>query len=133
MVLFGAIFLVVALVLIGVGVVLGLVGAALAMLLLGFGVISSSFLVGMRTRSAHAGVRTFLLLASVLTGIPAGMICAWLAVSFLEWSGTTSSVLICGAASGAIVGLAIAVLAELALRKSAGWLTSRFTVISRRP
>ena len=53
------IFFIVALVIIGVGIAVGLVACLLAAVLLGLGVLSTSFLVGFLTRSRAEGIRAF--------------------------------------------------------------------------
>ena len=72
------VFLVVALVLVGVGFAVGLVACVLGACLLGLGVLSSSLFVGVTSRRPALGVRLFLLQCGVFTGLPAGAVGAWL-------------------------------------------------------
>ena len=130
MALFGFVFLVVALVLIGVGFAVGLVGCVLAAVLLGLGVLSSSFFIGLRTRRPSAGLRAFLLQCGLLAGLPAGAVCAWLAQSFFAAYGEGWPVLVYGAAGGAIAGLLIAVLLDFITVRLHLWASARFTALS---
>jgi hypothetical protein len=107
MALFGLVFLVVALILIGVGIVVGLVACCVAAVLVGVGVVSSSVVVGLFSRSPVAGVRAFLLQCGVLAGIPAGILCAWLAHSIFEAYGNNWLVFLYGALGGALGGVAL--------------------------
>lgn len=119
--IFGLIFLVVALVLIGVGIAIGLVTCALAAGLIALGVLSSSVLIGLRSGRTAAGVRAFLLQVGVLTGIPAGAVCAWLGKAFLDAHGDQWLVLGFGAAGGAVAGIVVALLLDFVFRKLTAW------------
>ena len=77
MALFGLIFLVVALILIGVGIFVGAVVYCIAAVLVAVGVLSLSVVVDL-TRRPVAGVHVFPLQCAVLAGIPADILCAWL-------------------------------------------------------
>ena len=125
MALFGLIFLVVALVLIGVGVAVGLVACALAAALLGIGVISSSVVVGARSGRAAVGIRVFLLQCGILAGIPAGAVCAWLAQSFFEAYGSGWPVLVYGALGGAFAGVFVALFLDFISRRLHSWASAR--------
>jgi hypothetical protein len=120
MALFGLIFLVVALVLIGVGVAVGLVAV-----LLGIGVISSSVVIGVRSGRAAVGIRVFLLQCGILAGIPAGAVCAWLVQSFFEAYGGGWPVLVYGALGGAFAGVCVALFLDFISRRFHAWASSR--------
>lgn len=125
MALFGLIFLVVALILIGVGIVVGAVICAVAALLVAAGVLSSSVVIGLLTRRPVAGVRAFLLQCSLLAGIPSGIFCAWLAHSTLSAAGPGWLISIYGAAGGAVAGLVIAFLLDFVFRRLHRWGTAK--------
>ena len=125
MALFGLVFLVVALVLIGVGAAIGLVACALGAALLGIGVISSSVFAGLRSGRASVGIRIFLLQCGLLAGIPAGAACAWLAKSFFEAYGSGWPVLVYGALGGAFAGLIVALLLDFISRRLSAWASMR--------
>ena len=57
MAVFGLMFLVVALILIGIGIVVGLVACCIAGVLFAVGILSSSVVVGLLTRRPAAGIR----------------------------------------------------------------------------
>jgi hypothetical protein len=127
---FGLIFLVVALILVGFGIAVGLVACALAAALAGFGVISSSVLIGLRAGKAAAGIRAFLLQCGVLAGLPAGAVCAWLVQALFTEQGTTWPVLAYGALGGAVAGIIVALLLDFVSRRLHAWasaLRNRFS------
>ena len=126
MALFGIIFLMVMLVLVGAGIALGAFVAVLSLVLVSLGVISSSVVVGIRQRSAHAGVRTFLLLCGVLGGVPCGMFCSWFAVQFMQVVGPDVKIFVYGGLSGAVGGLLVALLFDVILRNSARGVAGMF-------
>ena len=126
MVLFTLVFAVVALVLIGVGIAIGLVACALAAVLLGLGIVSSSALVGMRSGRPALGVRVFLLQCGLLGGIPAGAVFAWLAQSFFEAYGAGWPVLLYGGIGGAVSGILLAVLIDFISLRLHSWVSVRF-------
>ena len=126
MALFGLVFLIVALVLVGVGVVVGLIACGLAAVLIGLGVISSSVVIGLRTRRPALGIRVFLLQCGLIAGIPAGAVCAWLAQSFYEAYGSGWPILIYGAAGGAFSGLLVALLLDYISMRFHAWVSARF-------
>ncbi len=122
MLLFSLVFLVVALVLIGVGFAVGLVACVLGACLLSLGVLSSSVFVGVRSRRPALALRAFLLQCGVLAGLPAGAVGAWLAWSVLASVDSSAwAVLGGGALGGAAGGLAIALLLNFCLRRLHRW------------
>jgi hypothetical protein len=132
MALFAIIFLMVMLVLIGVGFAIGLVAAALTFVLVSLGVVSSSVVVGIRKRSAQAGVRTFLLLCGALGGVPCGMFCAWFGVSFIHAAGSDAKIFVYGGLSGALGGVLVALLFDYILRNSANGIAGLFKSLRTR-
>jgi hypothetical protein len=125
MALFGIIFFFVALVLVGVGIALGAFVSVLTFALVTLGVISSSVVVGVRRKSAQAGVRTFLILGGILGGIPCGMFGAWLATTFMALAGTDAKIFFYGGVSGAVCGVGIALLLDFLFRRSSRWVAGR--------
>ena len=126
MALFGLVFLVVALVLVGIGIAVGLVACGVASVLLGLGVISSSFVIGLRSGRPAIGVRAFLLQCGILAGIPAGAVCAWLAQSFFTAYGSGWPVLVYGALGGAFAGILVALSLDFISRRFRLWASARF-------
>jgi hypothetical protein len=125
--LFGLVFLVVALVLVGIGFAIGLVGSIFAAILVALGVISSSFVIGIRAGRPAVGIRAFLLQCGILLGIPAGSACAWLAQSFFAAYGSGWPVLIYGAIGGAFAGVLVAFSLDFISRRLHGWAAARLT------
>ncbi|HEX8295474.1 MAG TPA: hypothetical protein VF593_04195 [Chthoniobacteraceae bacterium] len=113
--LFGLVFLVIALSIIGIGIAFGLVAGAMLALLVGLGVVSSSFLIGLASGQAATGFRAFLLQCGVLAGAPAGAVAAWLA-SWL-FIAADGSVLLSGALGGAAAGVLLALAIHLGLSR----------------
>jgi hypothetical protein len=131
MALFGLVFLVVALILVGVGIVVGLVACCVTAVLVGVGIVSSSVVVGLFSRSPVAGIRAFLLQCGVLAGIPAGILCAWLAHSIFEAYGSGWLVFLYGALGGALGGFIIAFLVDFIFRRLHAWTAARLALATR--
>src|SRR5580698_2592068 len=123
--IFGLVFLVVGLVLIGIGIALGLVACLAAVILLGLGIISSSFVVGLLSGKSSAGIRVFLLQCGLLVGIPAGAVCAWLGHSFITAYGDGLPILIYGALGGAVAGLIVALCLDFISFRLRTWASAR--------
>lgn len=123
--LFGVVFLFVALVLIGVGIAIGTIACLVTAALVGMGVISSSFLVALRSGRPLTGVRAFLLQCGILAGIPAGAVCAWLGVHFFAAVGSELPVLFYGALGGALAGLVVALLLDFISVRLGAWTSAR--------
>jgi len=125
MALFALMFLVVALILIGVGIVVGIVACCIAAVLFAVGVLSSSVVVGILTRRPAAGVRAFLLQCSLLAGIPAGILCAWLAHSIASAAGPGWLISLYGALGGAVAGVIIALLLDFIFLRLRRWASEK--------
>jgi hypothetical protein len=121
MALFGLVFLVVALVLIGIGIAVGLAACGLAAALVGSGIVSSSFVIGIRTGRPAAGIRAFLLQCGVVAGIPAGAVCAWLGQAFFTAYGSGWPVLVYGALGGTAAGVIVALSLDFVSRRLHAW------------
>ena len=123
--LFGLIFLVVALILIGVGIVVGFVACCIAAVLFAVGILSSSVVIGLLTRRPIAGFRAFVLQCAILAGIPSGIVCAWLAHSILSAAGPGWLISLYGALGGAVAGLVIALLLDFVFRRLHRWASAK--------
>ena len=116
------VFFVVALILIGIGIVIGLVGCGLAVMLIGLGMLSSSVLIGIRTKRPENAIRAFLIQCCVIGGIPAGAICALLLEQFSREIGNAWVVPMYGAIGGAVAGLVVALALDRISRWFHAWL-----------
>jgi hypothetical protein len=125
MALFGLMFLVVVLILIGVGIVVGVVACCIAAVLFAVGILSSSVVVGLLTRRPVAGIRAFLLQCAILAGIPSGIVCAWLAHSISSAAGPGWLISFYGALGGAPAGLVIALLLDFLFRRLHRWASAK--------
>ena len=125
MALFGLIFLVVALILIGVGIVVGVVVCAVAAALVALGVLSSSVVVGLLTRRPIAGVRTFLVQCALLAGVPSGILCAWIVHYTMSAAGEGWLICLYGAIGGAAAGIVIALLLDFTFRRFHTWASAK--------
>lgn len=125
MALVSLVLVVVALILIGVGIAVGLVACGVAGALLGVGVISSSVFVGLRSGRTATAIRAFLLQCGFFGGIPAGAVSAWLALSIFEGQTSDWRIVVYGALSGACVGLLIGFVLDLISRKLQAWAQAR--------
>lgn len=132
MALFALIFLVVALILIGVGIVVGLMVCGLAAVLVAVGVLSSSIVVGLLTRRPLAAVRVLLFQCALLAGVPSGVLCAWL-VSYTLATGSSGWLIsLYGAVGGAVAGVVIAFLLDFIIRWLHTWAAAKLTDRTRR-
>ena len=123
--LFGLVFLVISLLIIGIGIAIGLVASLVAAVLLGLGVISSSFVAALLSRRAVVGFRVLLIQCGILAGIPAGAVCAWLAQSLFAAYGGGWPVLIYGALGGAFAGLLVALTIAFIGQRLHTWASAR--------
>lgn len=130
MALFSFVMFFVVIVLIGVGFAIGLVACVCGAVLLGFGVISSSIFVGLRSGRTAMAIRVFLLQCGLILGVPAGAVCAWIGQSFFESYGGGWPVLIYGAIGGALAGLIVALLLDFISRHLHSWATDRIRLRS---
>ena len=131
MALFALIFLVVALILIGVGIVVGVVVCAIAAALIALGVLSSSVVVGLLTRRPIAGVRTFLVECALLAGVPSGILCAWIVHYTMAAAGDGWLISLYGAIGGAVAGGVIAVLLDFTFRRLHTWAVAKLPARKR--
>jgi hypothetical protein len=132
MALFALMFLVVALILIGVGIVAGLVACCIAAVLFAVGILSSSVIIGLLSRRPSAGVRAFLLQCALLAGIPSGILCAWVAHFILSAAGSGWLISLYGAVGGAVAGLVIALLLDFIFRRLHRWASAKLGRETRR-
>jgi hypothetical protein len=132
MALFALVFLVVALILIGVGIVVGLVVCGVTAILIGVGILSSSVVVGLFRRSSAAGVRAFLLQCGILAGAAAGILCTWLTHAIFEAYGSGWLVFLYGALGGAVAGIIIALLIDFIYRRLHTWAAAKLAPATRR-
>lgn len=113
------------LVLLGAGLAIGLFACALAAGLLGMGIISSSFIVALQSKSPSRGIFAFLLQCGIFTGIPAGAVCAWLFQTIFSGSYAVSSMIVAGALSGALAGVLVAVMLNFVVARFFQYVSSR--------
>lgn len=110
--------LIVALVLLGICLAFGVIAGAFLALLLGVGVISTSCLIGLRTRRPAAAVRALLFQCGSLSGIPMGILCAWALRSFMsQEAGPDGKTILSGAMGGLLAGLFSAWCVDLILKQ----------------
>jgi hypothetical protein len=126
------IFAVIALLLVGTGIAIGLAVIAVFAMMAGLGVVSSSFVVGFWKRRTLAGVQAFFLQCGVLLGAPVGAVLAWVGCHVWPMISGEWQVLAAGAVGGAAGGLLVACLASAAaagIAKHAWpWVRARVTV-----
>lgn len=125
----GLIFLLVMLVLIGVGIAVGLFACAIAAALVMLGMLSSSVALGFLTKRPATAVRAFLLQFGVLAGIPAGAVTAWLGRTLLDKVDESWLIAVYGGIAGAVAGALLALLLDFIFRRTHTWLEQRM----RRP
>ena len=118
--------LIVMLVLVGVGIALGAAAAVATVVLVTAGVISSSVAVGLWRGKAEAGLRALLIQVGIITGVPAGMLCTWVATQlYARVDAELVKVLAIGAVCGALSGLLVALLFDFIARRVQAWIVRR--------
>jgi hypothetical protein len=123
----------VALVLLGLGLAFGTLAALGTVILIVAGVVSSSVAVGLLRGTARAGFRAFIVQCGILAGVPAGMLCAWVASSVRHvLDSDLVSVLAVGAASGAIAGACVSLLLVFVMQRLGAWVGARLKLPSSR-
>jgi hypothetical protein len=125
MALFALMFLVVALILMGVGVAVGLIACCVAAVLFAVGILSSSVVVGLISRRPSTGVRALLLQCALVAGIPSGIVCAWIAHYIFSAAGSGWLISLYGALGGAVAGLVIALLLDFIFRLLHRWASAK--------
>lgn len=99
-----------ALVLVGVGAVLGIIALLVLAVLLGVGMVSASGLIGLANRRVSSGFQAFFLLLGTVAGLLAGMVLGVvLVLAFPPTIGPVWTVL-AGAAGGLVTGVCVALL-----------------------
>jgi hypothetical protein len=117
MAFFVLLFLVIALALIGVGIVVGAMLCCVAAALCAVGVISSSVVIGAVSRRPSEATRAFVFQCALIAGIPSGILCAWIARAAFGVSGAVSLIPLYGALGGVAAGLVIALLLDFISRR----------------
>ena len=74
------------------------------------------------------GVRAFLLQCGVLAGVPAGILCAWLAHAFFEAYGDGWPVFVYGALGGVLGGVIIALLLAFIYGRLHSWTAAKLAL-----
>ena len=110
MFIFGIIFLVVALVLIGIGLAIGALIFVAAAAAIGVGMISSSVACGILQKKPSAGFRVFFYQFFTLTFLAAGIVLTWLVSAFAELHFSGWSIVAIGSLAGISVGLLFSIL-----------------------
>jgi len=131
MAIFGLMFLVVALVLVGIGVVVGLLACVVGACLVSVGVVGSSLFVGLR-RGSPAGIRFFLIQCGMWAGTPAGAVVAWCLHFVINGHTGGWPILVSGAAGGALAGFIVALLLNAVVTPLLDWVAFRFYTLRQR-
>ena len=116
MFIFVLFFLAICLILVGVGIVLGIVGAACASILVAMGIAATSTLVAFWHRSWTSGLRVFHYLILAATGSLAGVAVACTIFMALDLSTPRGAIILCGLWGGVSAGLVIAFLGDYSAR-----------------
>jgi len=104
------------LVCVGVGIALTVMVLLILFGLVSFGILSTSFIVGLNKRSFAKGFKTFILLASTIGGLIFGGVGFWLLNKIIHWW-TTKAAIINGLTSGLFAGLIFGFLAYYILQR----------------
>jgi hypothetical protein len=85
---------------VGAGIVLTVIALLMLFGLIGAGIVSTSVMIGLYTKSFEKGFKTFMVSAITICGIFASTIIFWLFNKIVHWFSTSTSLII-----GSIVGL----------------------------
>lgn len=115
-------FLIILLILLGIGVAVGLMFCAVATVLLAAGVVSSSAVLGVLHGSALAGLRALIWQAGAIAGMISGIAVVAGVRFFMDTWQEGAGPWIGGALGGMAGGLLIALLLDFLVRRLAIWL-----------
>lgn len=116
MVVFLLIGLIIACILIGVGVVIGLAALFILFVLVSLGVISTSVYVGLYQRSFQKGFKVLILLTTTLSAMAVGMTGLVVVNHIQHWFSPITALGI-GAVSGVAAGILLGLLIHAVIRK----------------
>lgn len=108
MAIFGLLFLIVALVLIGVGIVAGLILSAITAAFVFAGILSTSAAIGVWFKRPGPAIRAFTYQLALATAIPCGISLIWAISALFSLGLSLTGILLIGAFAGAAAGLALA-------------------------
>lgn len=111
---------------VGAGIVLTVIALLMLFGLIGAGIVSTSVMIGLYTKSFEKGFKTFLVSATTICGIFAGTVIFWLFNKIVHWVSTTASLLI-GSVVGLISGLLLGFTLFYVLQKLTSYLKSKTT------
>jgi len=110
--IFGLLFIAVALVVLLLGMAIAALLLFGAGLLLALGILSVSAIVGLLSGSARAAVRTLLMFGAALVGAPLGVFLAWLLTSWFQVGTIGTTAFLYGALGGVAAGVVLVLLFE---------------------
>jgi len=112
MLAFSLLALLVLIVLVGIGIVLAALAAAMVAVLFSLGILSSAALVGLVRGRWSSVVRMILYQGLAVMGIPGGIGIWWLGTRCLHSSASPAQILLGGSLSGIVAGLLVAFLID---------------------
>jgi len=127
MFIFGVIFLIVALLLIGAGFAIGILVFGVAAAAIGLGVISTSVACGFIQKKSSIGFRVFFYQFFIIAFLFAGILTAWLVSLFADLHVSIISVILIGSISGGSVGLIFGLLHSWIVDLISGYLIRIFS------
>ncbi len=108
--------LAICLVLVGIGIVLALMGAACLAALAALGIVSSSAVIALWRRQVTAGVRALHYQVCAAVGAPAGVVAWWMALALAGREMSLRWIVLYGLAAGTLAGLTLAAAGDWVLR-----------------
>ncbi len=119
----------VALCLLGVGLAVGFAVMSTVAVLVFFGLLSTSFFVGVKERRVESGLRAFVIQAFAVAGAVLGAFAFYVAAWMLKVDWSIQMTLLAGVLTGAAVGVAVGLLLNVAWAKVRVWIVSRATLM----
>jgi hypothetical protein len=128
MAIFGLLFLIACLIVIGIGIVVGVLAAIALAVLIGLGIVSSSAAVGFGKKSVAAGFLTLALEVGACLGILGGAMVGFVAALFVNPTGPSLMAIAAGSAGGLVAGVTVGWLFHFSARRVLRWLRDHVEV-----
>ena len=120
--------LIIACILIGIGIIIGLAALFILFVLVSLGVISTSVYVGLYQRSFQKGFKVLILLTTTLSAMAVGMVGLVVLNQIQHWFSLATALGI-GAVSGMVAGVLLGLLIHAVVRKVSSVLYLKYRTV----
>ena len=111
---------------VGAGIVLTVIALLMLFGLIGAGIVSTSVMIGLYTKSFEKGFKTFMVSAITICGIFSSTVIFWLFNKIVHWFSTSNSLII-GSVVGLISGFLLGLSLFYVIQKLTSFLKSKLT------